>query len=113
MKFKLDENFGSRSIHLFDQAGHDVETVRQEGLGGATDETIFEVSVREGRCLLTLDLDFADVLRFPPHRAAGIAVLRLPKQSSLSLLERLAGDLIHMLRVEPIAGRLWIIERGA
>ena len=112
MKFKLDENLGSRSVHLFDKAGQDVETVQQEGLGGATDETIFNVCVREGRCLVSLDLDFADVLRFPPHHTGGIAVLRLPKQPSLSLLEKLAGDLIQMLRVESIAGRLWIVEPG-
>jgi predicted nuclease of predicted toxin-antitoxin system len=112
MKFKVDENFGSRSVHLFDQAGHDAETVRQEGLGGATGHTIFETCVRGERWLLTLDLDFADVLRFPPDRTAGIAVLRLPKQPSLSLLEKLSGDLLRMLRVEPIAGRLWIVEPG-
>lgn len=41
MKFKLDENFGSRSAHLFVEAGHDIETVLQEGFGGASDETTF------------------------------------------------------------------------
>ncbi len=27
MKFKLDENFGARTQHLFQEAGHEVETV--------------------------------------------------------------------------------------
>ena len=78
MKWKLDENLGSRTVHLFLKAGHDAETVLQEELSGSSDETLFEVCVREDRCLLTLDIDFADVLRFPPHQTAGIAVLRLP-----------------------------------
>src|SRR5260370_26797629 len=39
----------------------------------------------ENRCLVSLDLDFADVVRFPPHRTSGIAVLRLPHGASLSL----------------------------
>ena len=34
MKFKLDENFGSRTQHLFRAEGHDVETVRSQGLDG-------------------------------------------------------------------------------
>jgi len=38
MKFKLDENLGSRQSRLFSGAGHDVETVFAEGLGGARDE---------------------------------------------------------------------------
>lgn len=91
MKWKLDENFGTRTAHLFLHAGHDVETVLEEQLGGSSDETLFEACIREDRCLLTLDMDFADILRFPPHRAPGIAVLRVPGNPSLRLLEALVG----------------------
>ena len=112
MRFKLDENLGSRSARLFPEAGHEVETVFDEGLSGACDEVVFEACIRENRCLLTLDLDFADVVRFPPHKTAGIAVLRLPKGASLSLLEKFVRDLFSMLEVELITGRLWIVEAG-
>ena len=112
MKWKLDENFGSRAAHLLSAAGHDAETVLQEQLGGACDEDIYSACVREKRALLTLDLDFADVLRFPPHQTAGIAVLRLPKNPSLTLLESLVTGLLRYLPVESIAGRLWIVEPG-
>ncbi len=107
MKWKLDENIGSRTAGLFLQAGHDAETVLQEKLSGASDEALYAVCVREDRCLLTLDIDFADVLRFPPHRTAGIAVLRLPKNPSLRLLETLAGERGHRRENGAIAG-----ERG-
>lgn len=112
MKWKLDENFGTRTAHLFLHAGHDVETVLEEQLGGPSDETLFEACIREDRCLLTLDMDFADILRFPPHRAPGIAVLRVPGNPSLRLLEALVGGLLRLLDVEPIRGRLWIVEPG-
>ena len=112
MKWKLDENFGLRTVHLLLDAGHDAETVLQENLSGASDEALFEVCVSEDRCLLTLDIDFADVLRFPPQRTAGIAVLRLPKNPSLRLLETVVGNLLRFLAVETIRGRLWIVEPG-
>ena len=83
-----------------------------KGLAAAPDEKIFDACMRERRCILTLDLDFSDVVRFPPHGAAGIAVLRLPKGASLALLERSVRDVLRMLDAEPIVGRLWIVEPG-
>ena len=41
MKFKLDENFGSRAVRLLAEFGHDMETAVGEKLGGASDKTIF------------------------------------------------------------------------
>ena len=55
---------------------------------------------------------FGIVVRFPPHKTAGIAVLRLPKGASLSLLESFVSGLLNMLDAEPITGRLWIVEAG-
>ena len=89
-----------------------METVFTEGLGGGRDEFIFEACIQEDRCLPTLDLDFADVVRFPAHKTAGNAVLRLPKGASLRLLEKFVKDLLSMLDAEPITGRLWIVEPG-
>jgi predicted nuclease of predicted toxin-antitoxin system len=88
MKFKLDENFGSRSARLFPKNRHQVESVFQERLSGASDHVIFETCIREKRCLLTLDLDFPNVLRFPPHKTPGLAIFRLPKAASLNMLRK-------------------------
>lgn len=112
MKWKLDENLGSRTAHILRSAGYDVETVLQEQLCGASDETLFEVCIREGRCILTMDVDFADVLRFPPHRSPGIAVLRLPKNPSRSLIESVVARLMIALSNESIERKLWIVEPG-
>lgn len=116
MKFKLDENFGARTQNLFTEFGHDVHTVAQEGLGGATDSDLYSICRVENRCLVTLDLDFADVVRFPPRFVGGIVVIRCPRNPSLALLEQLVRSFLNALgkpsslgELSPI-GRLWIVE---
>jgi len=56
VKFKLDENLGSRTAALIGESGHDVQTVSQEKLTGTDDRNLFEICAAEGRCLITLDL---------------------------------------------------------
>ena len=61
MNFKLDENLSRSVAALFRSAGHDAVTVREQELCGAADEDVFAVAAAEGRALVTLDHDFAQV----------------------------------------------------
>lgn len=112
MKLKLDENFGTRTKQLFLGAGHDVQTVRTEELQGCSDLRLYEVCCAEQRCLVTLDLDFADVTRFPPAQAGGIVVIRVPRNPSLPLLEQLVRQFLQALTKMPLEKNLWIVEIG-
>ena len=110
MRFKLDENIGSRTAGLIAESGHDAETVGQEKPSGPSDARLFEICIAERRCLVSLDLDFADVLRFPPHNTPCIEVLRLPRVTPLSLLTGLVQSLLAALQKASIAGHLWVVE---
>jgi predicted nuclease of predicted toxin-antitoxin system len=110
MKFKLDENFGTRTQNVFEESEHDVATVRDEALQGISDQHLFRVCCEEQRCLVTLDLDFADVTRFPPEKAGGIVVIRVPKNPSLGLLERLVRQFLQAADYETLERHLWIVE---
>jgi predicted nuclease of predicted toxin-antitoxin system len=112
MKIKLDENLGERGAGLFRAAGHDVATVPQQRLSGASDHELIEVCRREGRCLVTLDLDFSNPLIFKPWEYGGIAVLRLPNRSTDKDLWDACGVLIRGMRVADVQGRLWIVHGG-
>jgi predicted nuclease of predicted toxin-antitoxin system len=66
LKFKLDENLDVRLAHLMIEHGFDADTVLGESISGISDEGIFDACKKTGRILVTLDLDFANPLRFPP-----------------------------------------------
>ena len=112
MKAKLDENLGSRGTALFRRAGHDVATVVDQKLCSASDRDLIETCRGEGRCLVTLDMDFANPLVFPPDRYVGIAVIRLPaKPAANHVLEGIQTLLDHAESTQ-IEGRLWVVEQG-
>ena len=111
MKLKLDENFGRRCIDILSDAGHDVTTVAGQ-MSGAADEDVIQASHAESRCLVTLDLDFANPLRFKPADYSGIAVIRLSGRASYAELIAAVRTFAKALESETIAGNLWIIEIG-
>ena len=112
MNFKLDENLGSIGKAVLEADGHDVMTAVEQNLSGVDDQHIYSVCKDEQRVLLTLALNFAEVLRFPPKLTAGIAVLRNPgRQSPAAILARIR-QMAVFLSSEPILGSLWIVEPG-
>jgi predicted nuclease of predicted toxin-antitoxin system len=111
-KFKLDENFGRRVQAVFHARGHDAVTVRDEKLHGASDPRVLDAASSEGRILVTMDQDFANVLLYPPESTSGVAVIRFPGQATVRLLELLVVGLLNALEQKQIEGKLWIVEPG-
>lgn len=110
MKVKLDENLGNRSIELFRQAGHDTATVGEQNLTSASDRILIHACRGESRALVTLDLDFSNVLVFPPSDFSGIAVLRVPHPMTLDALHEHVRTLLRVMETRDLTGGLWIVE---
>ncbi|MBZ5694480.1 MAG: DUF5615 family PIN-like protein [Acidobacteriia bacterium] len=100
MKIKLDENLPLQTATMLAALGHDVQTVREEGLTGSTDRAVWEMAQREERFLITQDLDFSDRRRFAPGTHHGILLIRLRSPSRHALIERVGG----LFRTEDTVG---------
>jgi predicted nuclease of predicted toxin-antitoxin system len=111
VKFKIDENLPLELVNLLNSVGHDVASVLDQKLGGAIDSTLAEHCRAEGRALLTLDLGFADIRRYPPERFPRLVVLRVRRHDTPYLLD-VVRQLLPRLSTEPLPSHLWIVEEG-
>ena len=111
VRFKLDENLPRDAETLLRDAGHDVQTVLEERLGGNADPRVLDACRAESRILITLDLDFSDIRLYPPASHNGIWVLRPRTQSVDGTLTLLRG-VLGVLQNEPTQSRLWVVEPG-
>ena len=111
MRLKIDENLHDDVAALFVTAGHEAHTVYDEGLRGSPDNAIFDHCQAEGRAIVTLDLDFADIRSYPPASHAGMIVLRLARQSRGHILQVMRA-VVPLLGSEQLAGRLWIVSEA-
>jgi predicted nuclease of predicted toxin-antitoxin system len=109
MKFKLDENLPEEAAVLLRYAGHDAHTVREEHLTGSPDSRVAAVSRAEERIRLTCDMDFSNILQYPPTDYPGIVVLRLARQDRDSILA-IIPRILELLQTESVRERLWIVD---
>lgn len=109
MRFKVDENLHVEVADLLRGQGHDALTVFDQGLRGRDDHDIADICRSEGYILLSLDLDFSNILMFPPKDYPGLIVLRL-RNRGRAAVRRVVTRVMEYLGKESIAGHLWIVD---
>lgn len=109
VRFKLEENLPASLGAVFKAHSLDVDTATAEGLAGAPDARVAAACQRDGRALVTFDLDFADLRVYPPADYPGFIVLRLSTQAADHVV-RVMDQVLRLLPTEPVAGHLWLVE---
>src|SRR5579862_6277034 len=111
MRFLIDANLPRTVVEAVRSLGHHAEFARDIGLASASDEQIAKHALQSRAALLTRDLDFADIRRYPPDLYSGIVVLRLPDTA-------VAGEIAAAVKrflsgpgfIASLAGRLAVVE---
>lgn len=109
MKVKLDENMPRAMVKLLEEAHHDVSTVTDEALGGASDREVIGKATAESRILLTFDVAFGNIRLYPLGRHAGVVVFRLRDQR-WAALEGPARRFVASATLERLSGGLAIVD---
>ena len=111
MKFLLDENLSPAHSRALRNQGYDAVSVVERGLSGADDSTVRSAAIAERRVLVTLDGDFANVLRYPPSSTPGVLRLRLHPATEEAIHQVLL-DVIPRLAAIAMDGKLAVAAGG-
>ena len=76
MRIKIDENISRHLKPLLIREGYEAATAGEQGLLGKTDVEVGAVAKAEGMLLFILDLEFADLRKFPPGSHPGVVLFR-------------------------------------
>ncbi|MCX5807404.1 MAG: DUF5615 family PIN-like protein [Proteobacteria bacterium] len=76
MRLKLDENLSRHLKLALENLGHDVKTAAEENLLSHPDTEIAAAANKENRILFTMDIEFADLRKYPPGSHPGIVLFR-------------------------------------
>jgi predicted nuclease of predicted toxin-antitoxin system len=82
VRFLVDANVPRSALGAFARSGHQAEHVNDVGLKDAPDEQIARRAQETRAAIVTRDLDFADIRRYPPADYHGIVVMRLPDDAN-------------------------------
>lgn len=106
----VDENLPRDLAPALRQLGYAVKDVRDYNLRGRPDDEIYEFAQREQAVLISSDLGFADIVRFPLGTHHGIIVVRLPNELPADLRVRRIVQALTELRGISLQGSLAIVS---
>jgi len=109
LKLNLDENLSRHLKPVLAGLGHDVLTAADENLLSRPDTEIAAAASKEERMLLTLDVEFADLRKYPPGTHPGIILFRPPSFGPLSVNTFIA-DFIRSADVSRFASCVAIVD---
>ena len=111
MRFILDANIPYSAKKIFrksDSALH----VRDIGLANAADDDILKRAVATGAILVTRDLDFANIVVYPPETHRGVIALRLPPHFTALQIVRVLKQFLARVDRKVLPAALTIVEEG-
>lgn len=111
-RFVIDEDMPRSTGKALNALRHDVKDVRDCGLRGANDESIFQFAQQNRATLLTSDVGFGNLLRFPIGKHYGIVIARFPNDMTTPEINRRLIEAIENFTEEDFRGKLIIVEPG-
>jgi len=111
-KFVIDEDIARSTGNLLADAGYEIIDIRDQGLRGAEDEKVFRFAQSEKAILLSGDVGFGNLRKFPLGRHHGILIVHYPNELPVQEINRQLLQALNQLKDADLSKNLTIIEPG-
>ena len=112
LKFLVDEDMPRSTARILQNKGFNVLDVRDCGLKGKSDEQVFKFAQDEEAVILTGDLGFGNLLKFPLGSHSGVVIAHFPNEVSTAELNHQISTGMENLAEKEFKGNLIILEPG-
>ena len=112
MQLLVDEDLPRSLVREFRQAGIVAQHVLDLGARGRSDNEILALAVSKDLILVTGDVGFANILRYPLDSHSGIVIARFPNELPTEITNGAIVRALLELTSEEMRGSLVIIEPG-
>jgi predicted nuclease of predicted toxin-antitoxin system len=109
-EFVVDEDMPRSTAATLVEEGYSVKDIRDHGHRGSSDEEIFRFAQAEEAVLLTGDLGFGNILKFPLGRHFGIVVVRFPNEMRPQEINKGIVEALRDLQDIDLKGNLIILD---
>lgn len=109
-KFLADECVFASTVEFLRHEGWDVTTVKEIGLRGTKDPEVLRKAQEMGAVLITRDMDFGDIRKFPPAAYCGIVVLKMTYYAS-NEVHAVLRKMLREVKEDEFASALFIVDR--
>lgn len=108
LKFLLDADMPKSSAQVIQNLGFEIEDVRDIGMRAAKDREIMDYAFKNNKIIITRDLDFGEVLRYPQH--PGAIILRLPYGFTSKEINERLREFFMSINEKDLIGAIMIVE---
>jgi predicted nuclease of predicted toxin-antitoxin system len=105
-RFPVDEDLPRSLARVLRENDIHAEDARDVGLRGRADDEIIRHAAADDRVLLTADLGFGNIPRFPLESHAGVVVARLSNELPTASLNHRILAVLRSLSGEEVSGNL-------
>ncbi len=110
MRIVIDEDLPRSLGRKLQEEGYDILDIRDHGLRGEKDNVIFQFAQKNFAVLLTGDLGFGNILKFPLGKHNGIVIAHYPNEMPTTEITNQIVSNMKVIKPDEYYGNLIIME---